>query len=339
MPLNVKKTYSKILIALRADFQLTVLSALAMFVIFSVTPFAIYRFLNRDFLLAGLETGIIVINTGILSYAWVTRRSDFCATLMATFITIAITFPAKVIGPTGFYWFFCAIMFNFALLSAKKALALILCTLTYILFLDDIFSSSSGKITFMVTVLATTFFAYIFSIRHEYQRNLLILAARTDPLTGAKNRRSYNEELLVALSDFKRTNKKYTIISIDVDHFKDINDTYGHNKGDKILIHIVQIIKQHARPVDRIFRVGGEEFSLLFEGIQTSDVLIAANKIRLVIENTPIIESRPVTISIGIADICEDDTIETWEKRADIALYAAKNNGRNRAIYWHEIKP
>lgn len=161
-------------------------------------------------------------------------------------------------------------------------------------------------------------------------------AALTDALTGLFNRR-YLESRLKAIADgAANRGKNLAVLAIDADHFKSVNDTYGHEAGDKVLQELARRIRGNVRSADLPCRVGGEEFVVAMPGVSRSDALIAAERLREVVASAAFDIGRaggplPVTISVGVAAFeGGNDTAEELLKRADAALYCAKNSGRNR---------
>jgi diguanylate cyclase (GGDEF)-like protein len=165
--------------------------------------------------------------------------------------------------------------------------------------------------------------------------------ASIDSLTGAYNRRYFCDELNKLWSFSQRTGAPLSLLLIDVDHFKMINDTYGHQAGDECLIHLVTILKSNAhRVTDCLARYGGEEFVILLAGTELDNAVSLAEKIRSQLESSPVNwedKEIPLTISIGLStgDFEErgKDSQEVFIARADKALYKAKNSGRNRVCY------
>ncbi len=152
----------------------------------------------------------------------------------------------------------------------------------------------------------------------------------TDELTQLHNRKAFRERMAELIAQYKRYNLPFTMLMLDIDHFKQINDTYGHQVGDKVLIALSEELKSHARKNDYVFRFGGEEFVILLTGTKMNDAVMMAEKIRVSMQkNINIIDNREVTVSIGVAEFGEDDTHDTLVKRADDNLYCAKERGRN----------
>jgi diguanylate cyclase (GGDEF)-like protein len=116
---------------------------------------------------------------------------------------------------------------------------------------------------------------------------------------------------------------------IDLDHFKQVNDTLGHEVGDRVLVEITRRMGQRLRTTDMLARWGGEEFVILLRFCGQDDARKIAESLRLVVADTPIDPAGQVTISLGVAQLREDDDLTSWLGRADRALYEAKQSGRN----------
>ncbi len=165
--------------------------------------------------------------------------------------------------------------------------------------------------------------------------------ATTDELTQLPTRRVFMEQLNNELERFNRKQSQaVAVIFIDLDHFKNINDTYGHGVGDKVLINIATMLKDEIRKVDTVGRLGGEEFGLILTGTTSEMSVHFTNRIRKRIEASPLIIEDEIihcTISMGITTFTDgDDDIEKVLDRADKALYQAKNSGRNRVEIYDE---
>ena len=170
--------------------------------------------------------------------------------------------------------------------------------------------------------------------RLEKAQEKLKLLAATDPMTKLYNRRYFSEISTTHFDLAMRATTPLSLIMIDIDHFKKVNDTYGHEVGDDVIIFLSNTLKEQSRKSDIVSRWGGEEFLILFPNTDVKGAEIIAQKIRKTIENSRIkIEDTEImfTISIGLAYINKEDTkIENLIKRADDALYRSKEEGRNR---------
>lgn len=170
-------------------------------------------------------------------------------------------------------------------------------------------------------------------IQNNRKMAMLQSQATTDPLTGVGNRRLLDYELDRRIAQVKRQGTHLSILLIDVDYFKRINDHYGHHVGDKMLLHIVQSLIEHLREMDIVARYGGEEFAAILPGTNLDEALLAAERVRSAIEASRLAmsgNSLQTTVSIGVAQATADDTPKSLLERTDAALYAAKQSGRNR---------
>ncbi len=154
----------------------------------------------------------------------------------------------------------------------------------------------------------------------------------TDQLTGAYNRRAFENNISKELIRAKRYNTPLSLILFDFDHFKDINDTFGHDVGDVVLQEVVNIANEQIREVDTLYRWGGEEFVILLPETEIDVAQNAAERLRKAVEEYEFSPNSHITISLGVSEFLQDDTTGTIIKRADNALYEAKQGGRNRVI-------
>jgi diguanylate cyclase (GGDEF)-like protein len=168
----------------------------------------------------------------------------------------------------------------------------------------------------------------------EVQHGIASNAARTDDLTGLNNRRAFNEQADTIFLYTRRYGVPLCALLLDIDHFKQINDTHGHAAGDKVLQAVVRQIKSTLREADLCGRLGGEEFGVLLAGTNMHEAVQIAEKIRLAvqaIEESVNDATLQVTISVGVAEAdsaCAD--VSTLLAQADAAMYHAKSNGRNQ---------
>ena len=173
-------------------------------------------------------------------------------------------------------------------------------------------------------------------IKLDYARDLLDRMSKTDILTEISNRRHLMERFNNELERAKRAGNSLCCIMMDVDHFKAINDTFGHLKGDDVLRELAKILKDSIRTYDVVGRYGGEEFMIILPDTNLENAAKLAERIRQKVESdlgnkSNLSASNSVTISLGLTGMRDDDTsFETIIKRADEALYRAKESGRNR---------
>lgn len=184
-----------------------------------------------------------------------------------------------------------------------------------------------------LTILEGLFSTLYFPLKNSLAYRAAIMAARKDPLTNTWNRAAMDETLAREVELSKRHNQPMSILMLDIDHFKAVNDRYGHSAGDIILQETAKIINHASRQTDLLFRYGGEEFLLVLNKTDHNGATIIAERIRQALEAHAVKcgESEiTVTSSIGVASCRSTDSTEDLVGRADKALYQAKIAGRNQ---------
>jgi len=156
--------------------------------------------------------------------------------------------------------------------------------------------------------------------------------ATSDQLTGLNNRRSLEPKLDAEMERSNRYHEALSIIMFDIDHFKNVNDTWGHAVGDDVLKQMSSIASALVRGPDDLFRWGGEEFLIVAPHTDLQGAIVLAEKLRLAIEGDTFPTVGTLTASFGVAELRPAEDVEDWFKRVDQALYRAKNNGRNRVV-------
>lgn len=185
---------------------------------------------------------------------------------------------------------------------------------------------------FTAVLLGTSFFAFL-SMHEIYKQHYMLKEqAVTDTLTGLYNRSLLHSSLEHAIHQSVRTNTAMTLIMLDLDNFKEINDEYGHDVGDSVLESVGKFLKNSFRASDMVFRIGGEEFLALIHNTDESKGQDIAEKLRGEIEHLTLIPDHTVTVSIGVSGLQPDMGWREWMKLSDDNLYQAKSSGRNQVI-------
>jgi diguanylate cyclase len=185
--------------------------------------------------------------------------------------------------------------------------------------------------TYPIVIGLTT---YRLARRLRDQNQLLAEISRTDGLSGLLNRRYWEEAVAAEFERCRRTGERASLLMLDIDHFKTINDRHGHPAGDAVIQGVADILRGALRDNDVPGRYGGEEFGILLPQTPTAGAEVLAERIRKRIEGTGLSKARVrATVSIGIAEIDPRDMeYAVWISHADRALYAAKERGRNRSV-------
>ena len=179
---------------------------------------------------------------------------------------------------------------------------------------------------------------FVFRNREELsQDQTLYESATRDSLTGLDNRQQISYVLRHHLASTSRKGSPLSLLLLDVDHFKSVNDTWGHVVGDEALCHIARLIQSACRTSDLAARWGGEEFAVAFPGATGEQAREVADRLRITLSQSPLDvagKKLNLTISGGVAEALPGDTVNELFTRADKSLYEAKNSGRNRIILW-----
>jgi diguanylate cyclase len=305
-----------------------VMGALSVLAIVFLVPFAIHDFL-RERTLLGAAILLVVATFAADGYAVRKRRSPpIPYALLLVPITAAIALSLATQGVIGAFWCYPVVLFFFFVLPQRAALVCSAVLLVAATVMVHHYLTMRITVRFAVSLILTIVMVEIIqNIVRSLQRRLLEQAI-TDPLTGAFNRRQMSAQLREALAGGRP--QPSALLLIDVDHFKQINDEHGHDAGDAVLKGIVSVVRSRARKTDSLFRMGGEEFVVLLPDTSEEDAVTLADDMRTAVAASPLLEGHKVTVSIGVGLADPGDSVETWIKGTDAAMYAAKESGRNR---------
>ncbi len=184
-------------------------------------------------------------------------------------------------------------------------------------------------------LLETLLCCLIYPLKNATLYQQALRMAYTDPLTQTSNRSAFDDYIKREISLATRHSKSLSIIFLDVDHFKHINDQYGHECGDVALTSVAKWIKECLRSSDAVFRFGGEEFVIILSETDLIGAELVAERIRNNIENHTMsynMQAVNITASLGVSELRGNETVDALVKRADGAMYKAKKNGRNQVV-------
>ena len=167
----------------------------------------------------------------------------------------------------------------------------------------------------------------------------MTLLAHTDVLTRVSNRRALRAQLEEEIERAERYGRTFALILLDIDHFKRVNDTFGHDAGDSVLQEVAALLSESVRDIDHLGRWGGEEFLLVLPELTLPGALQTANRLRDTVASHTFTGVGTVTASLGLTTFVPSDEVETLTKRADDALYCAKESGRNAVAHVEALTP
>lgn len=296
-------------------------------------PFSINNFLNKLPLLGLGSMAIIML---LLFNAWSINRGRYYQGLVfyilvpSILIFMFLTFRQQ--GIIGALWCYPAAIAFYAILPQERArmanvLLLAVVTPCSLYYLETALASRVIATLLSASVFTAIFIHIIYS-QQEKLKSLIV----TDPLTGMFNRTLLQSSLEDLIAQNNRSGIPVTLIEIDVDNFKKINDTYGHDVGDSVLKEMGKLLTSYIRQSDKVFRLGGEEFLVLLYNTDGERGTTVAEELRTMIAAQPYLPDGNVTASFGVANLVTGENWERWLKRADEKLYQAKGLGRNQVV-------
>lgn len=312
------------------QFRERIIYALATLGALLLLPFAVNNVLQGRLMLA---TGTLAICMILIVNALALQRGkpmpiELVYLFPAVIGSLAVAIPTM--GVPAVLWTYPAVILFYFVLKRSQALGMNIGLVAVVGSASWQHIGSGVGLRVVITLTLTGMFCHIFlGIIDSLQQRLHALAT-VDPLTGAFNRRELERTLPLALERARRTDSRATMISIDIDHFKKINDQLGHDVGDTVLREVVQLLQKRLRKVDSLYRLGGEEFLVLLPDTPEAGGVNVAEALRQQIADSGMLSDRRVTISLGVAEWRPIEHISSWLKRCDQSLYLAKQGGRNR---------
>jgi diguanylate cyclase (GGDEF)-like protein len=316
---------------LQSDFQLGIVLLYGFFSAAIITPFAVYRFLTGATAVGVLDACLVVVIACVVVYGWRYGKTERTGKFLVVIGSIGALISSEMLGVVGVFWMYVAIVANFFLTTNLRFATVATCAVVLLLAATGkSFENAALMWSFVATSGLLAVLSYIVAHQYEMQRASLERLADTDPLTGAFNRRVMERELHLAVEEHARKGVPMSVILMDIDHFKHINDRFGHEKGDSVLSAFAGLIMRNTRLNDRFFRFGGEEFLMLVYNGDADEAEAIAEKIRHATELSMDAGLQDVTVSLGVAGLARGESCEQWISRADAAMYRAKESGRNR---------
>lgn len=317
------------------DFRRKSTLGLTAVVVFLLMPFAINNFVQGRWVV-GIVSMMVV---AIASFnGWSVTRERYHPGLtmfaLAPAIIIALTLALRdpTVGYLAAMWAYPAIVSFYIILPERHARIANVALLAVLIPQTWSLVEPAFVLRLTATLFAVSLFTAIFIRVITEQQSMLERIASTDPLTGLLNRNKLQGTLEQSVRQNRRSGVPFTLLAVDLDHFKSINDSLGHAAGDKVLREVGGLLQQRLRKSDRAFRMGGEEFLVWLYDTQQASAMMLAEELRHAMEKSELLPSRTVTASIGVATLNTDEDCSGWMSRVDANLYQAKTAGRNRVI-------
>ena len=298
-----------------------------------LAPFAVNNFVRGRF---WMGVGALSITVIMGYHAWSITRGRYypliASGILAPLFIIFLALAISTQGMTGYLWSYPVTIVLYFMLPERQAwvanaiLLPIVLPAAWRIFPNDVATRAA------VTLITVSAFSVVFVRVMTDQQERLEKLVVTDSLTGLLNRASLQDTLEQAILQNSRFDVPMTIVSLDLDRFKVINDTLGHASGDIVLRGVGRLMNNRIRRTDKVFRLGGEEFLVLLYGTDREKGFRVAEELREAIATASLLPNRPVTASIGVATLQPNENWSTWMNRSDESLYQAKRKGRNRVV-------
>ncbi|MCF6204134.1 MAG: GGDEF domain-containing protein [Methylococcaceae bacterium] len=298
-----------------------------------LAPSSIINFFEGRFQLGMVILVVIVlfaINTWLCRHGYYHLSINFFVITPSIILLISLAFREHAV--IAAFWSYLAILSFYLILPEK--LAWIASTVFFIVIIPQawVLLEPPLPIRYVTSLIGICAISFIFvRIITAHQKKLEKLAI-TDPLTGLLNRSQLQNTLENAIQQSHRSNIPMTLIMIDIDDFKSINDSFGHETGDIVLRNFGVFLRKFFRNSDTVFRIGGEEFLVLLFNTDTNNCKNIADNLRNQLAHIPLLPDCPVTISMGGTTLLPDIDWKDWMKCSDNNLYQAKLNGRNQVV-------
>lgn len=315
------------------DFIVKSTQGVALTAILILTPFTINNFLQEWYLL-GFFTLLTVVLCITNAYFCFQGKYNLEVNLFGLFpvFMIAIIVALYQLGVAGSYWPTLGIIAFYYMLPEKFAWIVNIIFVAVIAPIGWDVLEPPIAMRFFAVLIGVSFFSFL-SIREiNKQHFLLKKQAITDSLTGLYNRSLLQGSLENLINQSHRTDTDMTLIMLDIDHFKKINDEHGHDIGDLVLKAFGAFLADYFRATDMVFRLGGEEFIAIIYGADKINAQLVAETLRGKIEELSIVPNIKITVSIGVSCLQANMGWEQWMKDSDNNLYLAKARGRNQVV-------
>ncbi len=328
-------------LAIQGNFRTQTTVWLSVAAVVVIGPFAINHLIAERWVLGlfSLIVSSVLMANGLLMFLQ-GSSPRLVRLLVVPLSTVALMVAIDRQGIIGVLWTFPTILLYFATLEEIEAWCSNCLLLTATTWAMNSAIDPSLLVRSIATLLLVFVFAGIFVRAISRQHKILSTELVTDHLTRLRNRRALASTLSEAHSSARKNTLAVTLLYVDLDHFKRINDTYGHSVGDDVLCATANILCVNSLPADTAMRIGGEEFVVVLSSTNADMAIRRAEHIQQDMRNDPLLQRLWQTASIGVAELtAQDASWEHWLARADRALYQAKAAGRDTIILADNTPP
>lgn len=316
----------------RGAIEMTVMNYCGVTTVLVVSGFAVYRFVTGD--LIGAATNAVIVGLMLIPLVLgrMPRMKRTALLLFGLIISVSCLLSALLVSSNGLLWTLLVLWINFLVLPRGLAVVFNLVITLTLTAHYSLFDTLLEQISWVTVAALISVFGLVFTNQLREQRRLLSELATLDPLTGAGNRRLMQHDLETAVAERRRSERPASLMMLDLDYFKHINDNHGHEAGDRTLEQFAEMVRSALRTEDGLFRLGGEEFVVLLRGMDSKTASTALAELHRRLSGRMEGPEGPVRFSAGAAVLESNDDWSSWLARADHALYQAKRAGRDRLI-------
>ncbi|MGL6290007.1 MAG: diguanylate cyclase [Silanimonas sp.] len=325
----IKQAIADLRQRMRTDFRLGLYLVFGVIAVAVLLPLGGVRLYQGALAHATLDLVFVAIILATSAYAL--RGGDLgrAGLILAVLLALGGCLVVRI-SEAGIYWLHTILMASAFMVGTRVGAGLFLGTIVFLVVEREALVRAGQPLAVLSSLLVSGAFAVSFARFASQRRAHLEQMATVDPLTGAENRRALEVELAIVIAGFRRDARPVALALIDLDHFKSVNDRFGHEEGDRVLQDFVRLVQASVRRTDRLYRYGGEEFVLLMPATDELGLELAMSHLREQVRNGLQVRGEPVTMSIGGAILRVGERRDEWFTRADDALYRAKDRGRNR---------
>jgi diguanylate cyclase (GGDEF)-like protein len=318
---------------MRTNFRLAVLTLLCGSALLGVLPFIWFRFSQGQVAAGLVDVGISIVLLGVITFAWRGGNIETAGRVCIVATAAGCVAVTWLVGLAGVLWTYPLVLGACVLVGRRLAIAVSAMSIAAIATVavhKGVIPPGSPTVMFVATSALAGVLSLLFSERARMQHAKLEELASRDPLTGALNRRAMDRELPLAVEANRRHGATFGLAIFDIDHFKRVNDNYGHEAGDQVLVDFAALLRNGIRKLDQVYRMGGEEFVVLFTAIDAQALPSLCDVLRAKVESQLHGGGDAITVSTGCAMLQPGEDHGAWLARVDAALYRAKRGGRNR---------